>query len=116
MTGLLRGLAIAALATLVSACGGSNPQSPTGACGGVAVGPLGCAKGMMTGTIGVQPFNGGVPTEPRDKRGDLGRTQLAGMATAMEDDEATDPMPIGILGSPTVVPRAKVRAHLMTSS
>ncbi|MEQ1868733.1 MAG: hypothetical protein ABL961_01775 [Vicinamibacterales bacterium] len=62
MTGLWSGLAIAALATLVSACGGSNPQSPTGACGGVAVGPLGCAKGMMTGTIGVQPFNGGVPT------------------------------------------------------
>ncbi len=63
-------LALALCALLSSACGGSS-SSPTGstgsggsgsgACGGVSVGPLGCTRGMMTGTIAGVTFNGGVP-------------------------------------------------------
>ncbi len=63
------------LSVSLAACGGGSPSSPsttgssgstgtTGAtaCGGATVGPLGCAKGLMTGTIAGAPFTGGVPT------------------------------------------------------
>ncbi len=71
---LLRALGAATLSVCLAACGG-GPSSPSSggtigssgssgnsACGGATVGPLGCAKGLMTGTIAGAAFTGGVPT------------------------------------------------------
>ena len=69
---IIRVLGAATLSVSLAACGG-GPSSPSGSigstnssggstCGGAAVGPLGCAKGLMTGTIAGVPFTGGVPT------------------------------------------------------
>jgi hypothetical protein len=43
--------------------------------------------------------------EPSNKGGDVRSSKLTWVPPAMEDDEATDPVNIGILGPSTVVPR-----------
>lgn len=70
-------LAPLTLSLCLASCGGGSPSSPsassgssgsggssgsTATCGGATVGPLGCAKGLMTGTIAGAAFTGGVPT------------------------------------------------------
>lgn len=65
------------LAAVLAACGGDSPGGPSqsgsggnsggsgggnAACGGSAVGPLGCAKGLVTATIDGATWVGGVPT------------------------------------------------------
>ena len=54
-------------------------------------------------------FNG----QPYQKRRDLRCAKPSGMTPAMEHDEAPDPMDVGVLSPPAVVPRADLGAYLL---
>ena len=51
--------------------------------------------------------------QPGEKRRNLRCAELPRMPPVMEHDEAPDPMDVGILGPPAVVPRPNLGAHLL---
>jgi hypothetical protein len=51
--------------------------------------------------------------KPSDEGRDVRRSKLPRVASAMEGDEATDPVDVGIFGPPAVVPGANRRPHLI---
>ena len=57
----------------------------------------------MPGSVSMPPR--AVRGQPAEKRRDLRCAKLSGMPPAMEHNEAPDPMDIGVLGPPAVVPR-----------